>query len=219
MIGKFSKVNSYKCNKYMITCIYLYYNNSIFDICFNVTYFYFIKHALSLNILLSYIKICFIFFSIFISSPLLIASIKGYTDIVQLLLLNHQCNINIKNQFDSTSILLATMNGHYDIVKILIEHKANINILDKDHHNTINYAIEKEDIEILALLIRANANVNNIDKYGNTPLFWATTKGNLTMIKMLLDANADVNLCNKYGEKPYDIAETEEIKSYLLLPC
>lgn len=146
--------------------------------------------------------------------PILAASAKGFSDVVQLLI-RKKVNVNVEDQYGSTALQLACMNGHTDVVRVLLDAKADADCTDKDQMRPIHRAVDREEVEIVRLLVRAKANVNVVDKYGNTPLLWATTKGHLAIIQILIDADADVNYKNEYGETPLAIAEDAEVKRCL----
>mmetsp|Transcript_8311 Transcript_8311/g.6925 ORF Transcript_8311/g.6925 Transcript_8311/m.6925 type:complete len:126 (+) Transcript_8311:69-446(+) len=79
----------------------------------------------------------------------------------------------------STAMLLASGNGHSDIVKLLIKE-----------------AGEGRKSEV----------VNQGNRQGNTPLHWAALNGHLDVCKILVDAGADATTLNKAKRTPYDEA-------------
>lgn len=74
----------------------------------------------------------------------------------------------------------ATLSGHYEVVKLLIEHGADVNAR-KGTYNTVEiplmYAVQYERFDIAKLLIDNGADVNTKDNDGKTPLMIATQSG------------------------------------------
>lgn len=62
--------------------------------------------------------------------PLIEASANGHPDIVQYLLMQKNCNINATNSNKLNSIEVAVINGHFEVVEILIKNGAIQQLLD-----------------------------------------------------------------------------------------
>ncbi|WP_192829056.1 ankyrin repeat domain-containing protein, partial [Brachyspira hyodysenteriae] len=67
-------------------------------------------------------------------TPLMIASYKGNTDIVKLLL-EYNASVDITNKDNYTALIYACIYGRADVVTILLEHKANMYIETKLENN------------------------------------------------------------------------------------
>lgn len=61
-------------------------------------------------------------------TPLMIASYKGNTDIVKLLL-EYNASVDITNNYNYSALIYACIYGNLDVVKILLKHKANIKLI------------------------------------------------------------------------------------------
>lgn len=61
-------------------------------------------------------------------TPLMIASYKGNTDMVKLLL-EYNASVDITNNYNYTALIYACIYGNLDVVKILLKHKANIKLI------------------------------------------------------------------------------------------
>ena len=58
------------------------------------------------------------------TTALIIASKRGHTDIVKLLLAVPSIDVNVQNKFyGETALSIASKNGHTDIVKLIKNHK------------------------------------------------------------------------------------------------
>ena len=58
---------------------------------------------------------------------------------------------NIKNNEMQTPLHLATINGSYDICKLLIENGASLDVIDSHGNSAINYAHKNKNLEIIKL--------------------------------------------------------------------
>lgn len=61
-------------------------------------------------------------------TPLMIASYKGNTDIVKLLL-EYNASVDITNNYNYSALIYVCIYGNLDVVKILLKHKANIKLI------------------------------------------------------------------------------------------
>ncbi|KAF8145524.1 ankyrin repeat-containing domain protein [Mycena galopus ATCC 62051] len=82
----------------------------------------------------------------------------------------------------------ASLEGHLEIVQVLIEKGANVNAQDKDGDTSLWVASAN-------VLIEKGANVNAPGKYDNTPLHAASSN-------VLIEKGANVNAPGDYGDTP-----------------
>jgi len=87
----------------------------------------------------------------------------GRLDVVNLLLAQHNVDINAAKTSGATPLFIAAQNDHLDVLNRLLEHN-NININDKltdDGATPLFIAAEKGHLDIVnALLRQSNVNVN-----------------------------------------------------------
>ncbi|MBT8260245.1 MAG: ankyrin repeat domain-containing protein [Bacteroidia bacterium] len=84
-------------------------------------------------------------------TPLMAAVVKGYTNIVDLLL-RKKANVNIADNNGTLPIHYAVMFKQYDIIELLIEADANIDLEDNRGNSALDYANIIKDEKILILL-------------------------------------------------------------------
>lgn len=116
------------------------------------------------------------------NTPIMIASVKGYTDIVQLLVTKSNPDMTILNGYGGTALIPACEKGHVDVVKLLLEN-TNVKV---NHINKLGWPALLEAIllsnsgktqqEIVRLLLAHGADKNIADKNGITPLEHAKKK-------------------------------------------
>jgi len=103
-------------------------------------------------------------------TPLILASSKGYTKIVEVLL-EFTPEVNAKTSFGhATALLQAVSNEHIECAKILLTKGANVNQGDKLGRTPLMDAAENGNKEIMTLLIKNKADINGEDKQHRTPL-------------------------------------------------
>lgn len=128
-------------------------------------------------------------------------------------------NVNALALDGITPLHLATLQGHSDIVQILLKHGANPNLkADLDQWTPILVAAKRGFTDICEMLIKAGANVNNVSTLGRSPLHNAVEEGFLPIVKMLVEAGADLNAKTALGRTPLDLAKIEsqkEVVKYL----
>ena len=82
------------------------------------------------------------------NTPLQIAALEGYTDIVRLLLENG-CDVNIKNIDKDTPLIDAVENGHVEVVRLLLEHGADPRLANARGQEPVELVEDKRDRESL----------------------------------------------------------------------
>ena len=127
------------------------------------------------------------------NTPIMIASVKGYTDIVQLLIEKSNPDMTILNGYGGTALIPACERGHVAVVKLLLE-KTNVKV---NHINKLGWTALLEAIvlsnggksqqEIVRLLLAHGANKNIADKNGVTPIEHAKKKGFKELVNILSD--------------------------------
>ena len=83
-------------------------------------------------------------------SPLMAATVKGYVNIVRLLL-EKKANPDITDAKNTTAIHYATLFQNIEIVKLLINAKANYNIKNNVGKTAMDFAISSQNNKLLAL--------------------------------------------------------------------
>ena len=120
---------------------------------------------------------------------------------------------------ESTALYIACVNGHKDVIKLLLKAGANPDIPNQEGTTPLCEAVKyygKYSTNIIKSLIAANADVNKADMDSRTPLYYAREcfergYGSPLTIKMLIDAGAkDENeneLIPPASNKPIKIPE------------
>lgn len=127
------------------------------------------------------------------STALIIASEHGYLGLVELLI-KKGANIEASNIDKCTSLFMATLKNHYEVVNILINNGANANVSAYNiRRPVLMEAILNDNIKIFEILIDNGANINASDNRGQTALMCAVLLTRLNYVKLLLDKNVNVS--------------------------
>lgn len=165
-------------------------------------------------------------------SPIHYASLDGKQKAVELLL-SLGGNINsasmqtpkkiYMHEKGSTPLIIATILGHFDLVKFLVNQGADIEAKDQQGRTSLLFAIKNTFENVVAVLkpgednekkflamadffISHGADINCQDINGGSPLLYVTHSGSFAAMKYLIEKGADVNRENNKGMTPIIIA-------------
>ncbi|KAJ7136752.1 ankyrin repeat-containing domain protein [Mycena epipterygia] len=96
-----------------------------------------------------------------------------------------------------SALIQASIYGHHDLVRLLLEFGADINALG--HYGTpLQGASEAGHASVVELLIERGANVNAPGRYFGTALQAASHEGHQVIVELLIQKGADVNAVGGY---------------------
>ncbi|XP_052835697.1 ankyrin repeat and SAM domain-containing protein 1A isoform X2 [Drosophila gunungcola] len=117
--------------------------------------------------------------------------------------------VNVQDSGGYSALHHACLNGHEDIVRLLLAHEASPNLPDSRGSSPLHLAAWAGETEIVRLLLThpyrpASANLQTIEQ--ETPLHCAAQHGHTGALALLLHHDADPNMRNSRGETPLDLA-------------
>lgn len=119
-------------------------------------------------------------------TPLHIACIEGYIDIVKLFL-KYGYNVNVTNVWNQTPLIEACFHCKIDIVKCLILHGAYLNKQSINGMTALHYSCHNDyHSDCAHILIENEADINIQDYNRKTILHQACLFGNENIVKLLL---------------------------------
>ncbi|CAF4681566.1 unnamed protein product, partial [Rotaria sp. Silwood2] len=151
------------------------------------------------------------------STPLHWAIRDGKLPMV-IFLLSHNAQASLFDGEGFSSIHLASMFGHTDIVAYLIAKGQDIDLLDKHGMTPLMHAVKRiKNREPTQLLIRLGAQINYqnpINKF--TSLHYAIIESNIEAIQILLDIGAKTDIRNCDNEDAYELVARQSMNKYLV---
>ena len=112
-------------------------------------------------------------------------------------------NVEFRTAKDESPLMLASLRGHLDLVRKLIDRGADVN---KTGWAPLHYAATSGHVDIMELLLENHAYIDAESPNGTTPLMMAALYGTPASVKLLLDAGADAALRNQLGMTAIDFA-------------
>ena len=107
-------------------------------------------------------------------------------------------NPNAADEDNFTVLMIASRQGHLDIVKILLDAGVNLRAVDNTNGFTaLIWAAEGGHPEVVQILLSAGAKLNAASSTGKTALHMAAWQGRLAATKALLAAGANLNAADK----------------------
>ncbi|CAG2206988.1 unnamed protein product [Mytilus edulis] len=103
---------------------------------------------------------------------------------------------HVIRRYQVTSLYIASKEGYFDIVRLLLEYKADPNVIcDSDKVSPLIVSSRKGYTSIVKwlLLYRGDHNRTSCDASKTTPLYEASSEGHTDIVKLLLNHNADHN--------------------------
>jgi ankyrin repeat protein len=120
------------------------------------------------------------------------AAEQGHDRVVEILLENG-AQIDAKDGFGRTALLLAAEQGHNRVVKILLEEEALIDSRGDSGCSTLVYAVQQGHDRVVEILLENRAYIDTKDSLGRTALSWAAEQGNDRVVKILLEKGAQID--------------------------
>lgn len=118
-------------------------------------------------------------------------------------------NINICNADGITPLHVASMHGHTDIVRLLLDAGAWINVVTRAKGLTpLHLACHNQCTEVAKLLLQSgDCDLDIPDSRGNTALHYASVTRNARLVELIIKHGPILDLKNSSGRTPLDEAE------------
>lgn len=146
-------------------------------------------------------------------------ALNGLEHHVEHLLALNSLNIESQDDTAATPLILATLKGNENIVKMLVEKGANINVQNWQGHSPLQYACSRGWQDIVIYLLDMGADINVKDKRGDTSIHRLASLGRSELLKIFLNkCTPNLNAQNAEGNTALHIAcEDNEVACALLL--
>ena len=135
-------------------------------------------------------------------SLLMIAVRNGNHQLLAYLLQLH-ANVQHRNRFGDNALMLASLKGDVESVRMLLERTA---IIKSSGWNALHYAAIEGKHEVIPMLISAGAEVDQKAPNGQTSLMLAAKRGHLETVRALVGLGADVQAQDADEGTPLEMA-------------
>ncbi|QDW08246.1 ankyrin repeat domain-containing protein [Wolbachia pipientis] len=110
------------------------------------------------------------------------------------------------SSYKVTLLMVAALNGHANIVEVLLEKGAHVNEKDWRDMTPLHLAALNGHANILEVLLEKGAHVNEKGWRDTTPLHLAAFYGHASVVEVLLEKGANVNAVDSEGFTPLHLA-------------
>jgi ankyrin repeat protein len=121
-------------------------------------------------------------------------------------LLSVGADVNATNDRGWTSLHLASLWGHMQVLKELLEHGADIESTTSYGRTPLHFACASGHLAVVNELLSRGANTRAKDHLGDTPLHDASYSGYVAIVQALLSGGANLLAANNRGQLPIHIA-------------
>ncbi|NXH95982.1 BARD1 protein, partial [Pachycephala philippinensis] len=123
-----------------------------------------------------------------------------------------------RNYKGETLLHVASIKGDLAAVEQLLQNGADPNVKDNAGWTPLHEACNHGHREVVELLLQHRALVNTTGYQNDSPLHDAARNGHVAIVELLLLHGASRDAVNIFGLRPVDYAESEKMKSVLMLP-
>ncbi|XP_012218625.1 ankyrin repeat and SAM domain-containing protein 1A-like isoform X2 [Linepithema humile] len=116
---------------------------------------------------------------------------------------------NVQDASGYSALHHAALNGHRDVVKLLLQYEASTNVVDAKGSSPLHLAAWAGDAEIVRLILSQGPSVPNVNlatQDNETALHCAAQYGHTEVVAQLLQYGCDPSIRNSRGESALDLA-------------
>jgi len=124
-------------------------------------------------------------------TPLYVASMRGYADIVELLI-DDGAKLDFFTNKGGTSLSVASYHGHASVVKVLLDSNIDPDFQDNSGATALHIAAKQNCIDCVKLLLEYGANIYLETNIGYTALRYACEENHIEIVKLLLETGGAV---------------------------
>ncbi|XP_011867633.1 PREDICTED: ankyrin repeat and SAM domain-containing protein 1A-like isoform X2 [Vollenhovia emeryi] len=116
---------------------------------------------------------------------------------------------NVQDASGYSALHHAALNGHRDVVRLLLQYEASTNVVDAKGSSPLHLAAWAGDAEIVRLILNQGPSVPNVNlatQDNETALHCAAQYGHTEVVAQLLQYGCDPSIRNSRGESALDLA-------------
>jgi ankyrin repeat protein len=128
---------------------------------------------------------------IFHGNPLYIASKKGNSKIVTLLV-ERGANVNACNYYQQTALHSAAYQGGVNMVQLLLDQGGDVHARNQIGETALHFSARRGDLKAIAMLLDRGADIDAWCEVDGSALFIAWTWGHIDAVALLIERGADI---------------------------
>jgi ankyrin repeat protein len=150
-----------------------------------------------------------------VNTLLHLASYDGNLEMIELLFKpklfksKYNIDVNIKNNTGLTSLYVASLQGHQEVVALLLANRADLSIADESGNTPIHVASSEGKLEVVKVFVNSKGkfvvNIKN-SLSGKSPIHYASCNGHPEVAAFLLANGADPIVVDNFGNTPLHVA-------------
>ena len=142
----------------------------------------------------------FAFYSICRGGPLYYASLCGFYDLAQHLVVKYPEHVNAWGGQMVSPLGAALYRKHLQVAELLYEHGADVDVRGRNEWTLLHFASRDGSVDAARWLLNHGADANAlVNGFGWTPLLLAVWNKHLEIVQMLLERRADIHAQNPSG--------------------
>jgi len=142
-------------------------------------------------------------------TPLMMVSFLGLEAPMQMLLGEQgTVNTDLRDSTGRTALLWAAIEGHENVVELLLRNGADVNRQDNCGVTALSLAARKSSVERVSMLLKYGASVSVTDNEGMTALHVASANGNKVTVQLLLEKGASISAKDNMGMTTFHSASS-----------
>uniref|UniRef100_A0A1X7T7S0 Uncharacterized protein n=1 Tax=Amphimedon queenslandica TaxID=400682 RepID=A0A1X7T7S0_AMPQE len=107
--------------------------------------------------------------------------------------------------------MMACLNGHIQIVELLLKEQVDPNVQNKNGWNAFMLACKNGHTQIVELLLKEHVDPNGHNRKGHTALMAASAEGHYKVAKLLLEWKADPTIKSNEGYTAISLSKDSDI--------
>jgi ankyrin repeat protein len=133
--------------------------------------------------------------------------------------INQGGDVNVKDHKQNTGLIMASVIGFTEAVRLLLKSGASIDEKDVVGRAALSWAANNGHLDVMKLLLDAGANIEAKDRNGTTPLMFAAGHSDIPNgVELLLEYGADIDAKDNDNDTVFIYAWDDDIRRLLEKP-
>ncbi|XP_046546810.1 ankyrin repeat domain-containing protein 50-like [Haliotis rubra] len=136
-----------------------------------------------------------------------VACYGGHVDMVKHILYKYHVNLDTRNQYGRTAVMVAARMGYVSVVDLLIRRGADVSLVNDEGDNLLHVACSGGHLAMVEyVVLRDLVDINCTELLGMTPLMLAAKHGHIKVFDFLVSEECDVSVLTVNGDNVLHVA-------------